>query len=131
VVATSGLTEQEIARIIAEAEKAQLSDADKKKRADVQNQLEGLIYTSERSLGEFGHMLSEVERDGIAGEIVAAKRAIETGAVADLTRSLGSLERAAQRIGEVMYAAVESEIAEEEAMRRLPQSFGAQTVPRK
>ena len=131
VVPTSGLTEVEIARIVAESESAREVDTEKRKRADVQNQLEGLIYTTERSLAEYGHMLQPTDKVAIEREVAGARDMVQSGSASDLQRSLGSLERAAQRIGEVMYAAVSSDVHDERLMDEVLEDTSRPNVPRK
>jgi molecular chaperone DnaK len=107
VVPTSGLTEAEVARIVAEAEAARASDEEKRTRADLLVQLEGLVYTTERSLGEFGQMLPATERDAVERELRTAKQVVggsDTASIDGLRQALSSLEKVAQRLGEAMYA---------------------------
>jgi molecular chaperone DnaK len=107
VVPTSGLTEPEIQRLIAEAEAAHDDDLRKRDLADVRLQLESLLYTTERALTEYGHVLGKLDRDAIIEEVRATKGVIE-GGDADLLRQMqGRLETAAQKIGEAMYAQVD------------------------
>jgi molecular chaperone DnaK len=110
VVPTSGLTEDEIGRLVAEAETARESDRQKRERADVVLQLEGLVYTTERSLGEFGHLLGALERDEIEKELRLAKElgGNDASTIEVLRQKLGTLEKAAQKIGEAMYAGLEA-----------------------
>ncbi|MFL5418487.1 MAG: molecular chaperone DnaK, partial [Myxococcales bacterium] len=53
IVASSGLTENEIQRMIAEAESNKSADKKKKELADVKNNADGLIYTTEKALEEY------------------------------------------------------------------------------
>jgi molecular chaperone DnaK len=104
VVPTSGLTESEIARIVGEADQARDSDARKREVADIKLQLESLLYTTERALAEYGHVLAQMERDALAAEVAATKSALHATAVEELRQMQGRLEQAAQKIGEAMYA---------------------------
>jgi molecular chaperone DnaK len=105
VVPTSGLSEDEIARLVAEADAARDSDAQRRQRADLLLQLEGLVYTTERSLGEFGHLLPAVDRQDIERELRTAKGAPEgSGTLDDIRGMLSTLEQVAQKIGEAMYS---------------------------
>jgi molecular chaperone DnaK len=104
VTPTSGLTEDEIARITAEAEAAKDADLRKRELADLRVQLESLLYTTERALSEYGHVLGQMEREAIVNEVATAKRAMEAGNAEDLRQAQGSLEQVAQKIGEAMYA---------------------------
>src|SRR5213076_1494845 len=57
IVASSGLTENEIQRMIAEAESNKSADKKKKELADVKNNADGLIYTTEKALEEYATLL--------------------------------------------------------------------------
>ena len=106
VVPTSGLTEDEIQRIISDADAQREADQARLKLADSRLQLESLLYTTERSLAEFGHVLSQLEREQVEQEVQAAKRVIEIAqAPNEIDEVRTRLEGAAQRIGEAMYAA--------------------------
>jgi molecular chaperone DnaK len=104
VTPTSGLTEDEIARITAEAEAAKDADLMKRELADLRIQLESLLYTTERAMTEYGHVLGQMEREAIVNEIASAKKAMNADNPDELRQAQGSLESVAQKIGEAMYA---------------------------
>jgi molecular chaperone DnaK len=107
VMPTSGLTEAEIGRIVAEAEAQKGADAHRKEAADLKLQLESLVYTTDRSLAEYGHVIGQMERDAIVAEVAAAKHLAASTNVEELRQALGRLEQVAQKIGEAMYAQAE------------------------
>jgi len=101
---TSGLTEQEIARLIAEAESQKGSDAQKREVAELRLTLESLVYTSERAVAEYGHVLAQSDREAITQEIAAAKELMDGTPTPDELRMMqGRVESVAQKIGEAMY----------------------------
>jgi molecular chaperone DnaK len=104
VVPTSGLTEAEISRLIAEAEQQKDSDVQKRELAELKLTLESLLYTTERALAEYGHVLGQADREAIQREIVATKDLLESRHLDELRMMQGRLETAAQKIGEAMYA---------------------------
>ena len=106
VVPTSGLTEEEI-----DAHHRRGRAAQRRRRArsasvaELKLQLETLLYTTERALAEYGHVLAQQEREAIASEIARRQSVMRVGTSADeLRRTLRRLERSAQKIGEAMYA---------------------------
>jgi molecular chaperone DnaK len=109
VVATSGLTEKEIARILAEAEAHKLVDVRKREVADLKLQLESLVYTTESSLTEYGHVVAQMEREAIVAEVTSSRRLLESADAEELRQALGRLEVVAQKIGEAMYAQVKDD----------------------
>jgi molecular chaperone DnaK len=104
VVPTSGLTEEEIARLVAEAEAQKEADQKKRELADLKLRLEALLYTSERALAEYGHLLGQMDREAVASEVTQSKKALEVGGHDELRQAQGRLEQVAQKIGEAMYA---------------------------
>jgi molecular chaperone DnaK len=104
VVSTSGLTESEIARITAEADAAKDADVRKREVADLKLQLEALLYTSERALAEYGHVLMQLDREAMVNELSTAKKAMDSNDPGELRQAQTGLETVAQKIGEAMYA---------------------------
>jgi molecular chaperone DnaK len=104
VVPTSGLSENDIGRIITEAEASADADARRRELADVRNQAESLLYTSERALAEFGEVLGEEERAALEEDLAECKRVIESGTLDEVRDTMARLEASAQRIGEILYA---------------------------
>ncbi|HEY2744225.1 MAG TPA: molecular chaperone DnaK [Polyangia bacterium] len=105
VTPTSGLTEGEIARLIAEAEAQKDSDVQKREVAELRLTLESLLYTSERAVAEYGHVLAQQDREAINKEVAAAKELMDGAPTPDELRMMqGRVEAVAQKIGEAMYA---------------------------
>jgi molecular chaperone DnaK len=103
VVPTSGLSEADIERIIAEAEASAAEDTDRRALAEVRNQAESLLYTSERALAEYGEILGDEERLALEEDLEDCKRVIESGTVDEVREVMTRLEASAQRIGEILY----------------------------
>jgi molecular chaperone DnaK len=104
VVPTSGLNEDEIHRLIAEAEQQKDADVHKRELAELKLTLESLLYTTERALAEYGHVLAQADREAIQSEVGATKDMLDSTNIDELRMMQGRLETAAQKIGEAMYA---------------------------
>jgi molecular chaperone DnaK len=105
VVPTSGLTENDIARLIADAEAQKDADVKKRELVEVKLTLEALLYTTERAVAEYGHVLGAQDREALNGEVAAAKELMESSANPDELRMMqGRVEAVAQKIGEAMYS---------------------------
>jgi molecular chaperone DnaK len=109
VVPTSGLSEDDIDRIVREAARSAADDRARRALADARNRAESLLYTSERALAEFGDVLPESERVLLEQDIAECKEILETGSVSEILEVLERLDASAQRIGEVIYGADEPE----------------------
>jgi molecular chaperone DnaK len=106
VRATSGLNEAEIQRIMEEAEVNKTLDTRRKEIQALRNRADGLIYTTERSLMEFGSYLTDEETQQIRRDMDRCRRALESDVLEQITLALQNLERSSQRIADVMYSEV-------------------------
>ncbi|MBI4511345.1 MAG: molecular chaperone DnaK, partial [Deltaproteobacteria bacterium] len=107
VVPTSGLTEEQIRGIIAEADSSRDLDVVRKELAELKISAESLLYSSERALAEFGSVLSDEDRAALEKDLSECKQlALSAGpeTIADVRAAVARLEASAQKIGELLYA---------------------------
>ncbi len=104
ITSSSGLSEDEIQRMIAEAEASRTGDASKRELAQVRANAEGLIYTAEKSLEEYGHVLSEQDRADIAAFLVELKRVLDGSDALLIREAIKRLETASHKMAEAMYS---------------------------
>ncbi|MFL5313405.1 MAG: molecular chaperone DnaK [Myxococcales bacterium] len=104
IVASSGLTEQEIQRMIAEAESNKSTDKKKKELADIKNNADGLIYTTEKALEEYSTLLPPKDMAEIRADLEALKTVYQTDDVAKIRASVQRLEGSAYRIADALYS---------------------------
>jgi molecular chaperone DnaK len=78
VTPTSGLSEEEIARFITEADQHRAEDVQKRDWADLHNNADTLIYGAERALEEFGAQLDPKARIAVQNEISSCRRLLES-----------------------------------------------------
>ncbi|HEY1098931.1 MAG TPA: molecular chaperone DnaK, partial [Myxococcota bacterium] len=104
ITSSSGLTEDEIQRMIADAEASRSGDAVKRELADVRGNAEGLIYTSEKSLEEYGHVLGDQDRQDITVFLEDLKKQIESSDVTAIKEAIKRLEAASHKMAEAMYS---------------------------
>jgi molecular chaperone DnaK len=104
ITASSGLSEAEIKKMVREAEEHAGEDKKKRELVEARNQLDSLIYTTEKTLGEHGGELDAAGKGEIESAIASAKKALE-GSDADAMRQAGEhLSRASHKLAEKMYA---------------------------
>jgi molecular chaperone DnaK len=101
---SSGLTEEEKRRMMAEAEKFAAEDAKKKELAEARNAAESLVYMSEKALKEAGDKISADDRKLIEDKIAAVKNAQGSEDVNVIKRATEELSAAVQKIGQAMYS---------------------------
>ena len=103
IIASSGLSEDEIDRMVKEAEVTKGDDARKKELADQRNMADGLVYTTEKSLEEYASMLSEEDVADIREDLEALKRVYESTDLDKIRAAIQRLEGSSHRIAEAMY----------------------------
>jgi len=107
IVASSGLTEAEIQRMIKEAEAHKNEDRHKKQLADVKNNADGLIYTTEKALEEYSTLLPQKDMDAIRSDLQALKAVVNSEDAAKIKAAVTQLEGSAYRIADALYASAD------------------------
>jgi molecular chaperone DnaK len=105
IVSNSGLTEAEIQKMVNDAQANIEGDKKKKELADLRNNAEGLIYTTEKSLEEYASLLPEKDREEIAVDLANLKKQLETNDVPKIGAAVKQLEGSAYRIADAIYNA--------------------------
>lgn len=105
IVASSGLTEQDIERIIGESEQYKASDDKRRELAELKNAAEALLYSSERAAVECRDLVPESIIHEVEMDVAALKQHIEEGDAIAIRDALETLELSAYKIAESMYGA--------------------------
>jgi len=104
IVASSGLTEQEIQKMIAEADSHKTADKKKKELADVKNSADGLIYTTEKALEEYSTLLPAKDMAEIRADLEALKAVVGSEELPKIKAAVQRLEGSAYRIADALYS---------------------------
>jgi molecular chaperone DnaK len=110
IVAGGGLTPDEIESMVSEAEEFRDQDSTRREVIEARNRLEGLIYSTKRSLDEFGEALDPEDREIIKEALDAAKDALESDEVSIIQDAQEDLTMAAQRLAEAIYGGLRDEM---------------------
>ncbi|NER11115.1 molecular chaperone DnaK [Muriicola jejuensis] len=105
IEASSGLTEEEIEKMKAEAEANAEADKKAKEKADKLNEADAMIFQTEKQLGEFGDKLSDDKKKPIESALEELKKAYETKDVEKITPALEKINEAWKVASEEMYKA--------------------------
>ncbi|MFN7143991.1 MAG: molecular chaperone DnaK [Myxococcota bacterium] len=105
IVSNSGLNDADIEQMIQDAEDFREEDHDRRAAAEARNRLDGLIYTTRRSLDEYGELLGAADARAIRDAVEHAERAIDSKNRNVILEAHENLAVAAQRIAESLYAA--------------------------
>ncbi len=103
ITASSGLSDEDIEKLVKEAELH--SDADKKKKdlVEAKNTADSMIYQTEKSMKEMGDKIDAETTKGIEDAITNLKAAIETEDVENITKLTEELTTASHKLAEEMY----------------------------
>ncbi|MRX64587.1 molecular chaperone DnaK [Maribacter luteus] len=105
IEASSGLTEEEIKKMKAEAEANAETDKKAKETADKLNEADGMIFQTEKQLAEFGDKLSDDKKKPIEEALEELKKAHESKDLAVITPALDKINEAWKVASEEMYKA--------------------------
>ncbi len=103
IESSSGLSEQEIDRMVKDAEEHAEEDARKRQEAELRNEADALVYGTEKSLKEYGDKLSAEDRQSIETAVEDLKKAIEGGNADEMKSKKEALEQVAQKMGQALY----------------------------
>ncbi|WP_437570671.1 molecular chaperone DnaK [Sorangium sp. So ce542] len=104
VTPTSGLTPDEVDRLVSEGERFKQTDALRRELAELRNQAETLVYTTEQALDGYSDLLDAELLGEVQAECSALRKLLDGGGDLDALRAAyARLEGAAFRIAESMY----------------------------
>ncbi|MCG3172783.1 MAG: Chaperone protein DnaK [Myxococcota bacterium] len=106
ITAQSGLSKNQIEQMISDSQKYADDDRRKREAADLRNSAHALVYTTEKSLEEYGGMVSEDIRQQISSELERMKTLLDdpNAALNDLKDAVAALEGVAHKIAEAVYS---------------------------
>jgi molecular chaperone DnaK len=108
----SGLSEEEVQRLVKDAE-AHADEAHRlRELAEARNAAETIAYATEKSLNEHRDKIDDAEAATIEGRVMELKQALEGADPAEITAKLQALQQAAQPLATAIYAQAESEDGE-------------------
>jgi molecular chaperone DnaK len=104
ITASSGLSKDEIEKMVKDAEAHSAEDKKKRELIEARNQADNLIYSTEKSLKDFGDKIDAAEKQKIEDGVAALKKAME-GSDADLLKKASDeLMQASHKLAEAVYA---------------------------
>ena len=103
IQASGGLSEDEIDKMVKEAEANAESDKKKRENIDAKNQADSMIHSAEKNLKEFGDKVSDQEKNAIENDIKNLKDAIASDDSEKIKSGLEALTQSSMKLGEAMY----------------------------
>lgn len=104
ITASSGLSKEEIDKMVRDAEVH--ADEDKKKRETIEarNQADSMVYSTEKSLKEFGDKIEATEKGNIENKLAELKKVMEGDDTEAIKKATEELAQSAHKLAEAMYA---------------------------
>jgi molecular chaperone DnaK len=100
---SGGLAEDEIQRLVKDADAHREEDKKRREQVEVRNHLDSLVYSQEKLLQENREKLGEAERRDVEEALEAAKKALESGDTEAMKHAEQRLTRSAHKMAEAIY----------------------------
>jgi molecular chaperone DnaK len=111
IKANSGLSEEEIQKMVKDAELYADEDRKLKELADARNQGDALVHSTKKALTEYGDKLDAGEKEKIEASIKDLEEVLKSNDKSGIDAKVAALSTAAQKLGEKMYADVQAQQA--------------------
>jgi molecular chaperone DnaK len=115
ITAPKKLGKEEIERMVKDAERFAAQDAKKKAEVETINYADNLVYTTEKSLRDYGDKISQQERAEIESSINDLKQAIKDKHLDRIKKLMGALTTASYKLAEAIYRQTRQKGKAEEA----------------
>ena len=117
ITANNTLSDEEIDKMMKEAEANKEADQKRKEEADVRNEAEQLIFMTEKSIKDLKEKVSNEDKEAAEEKIKALKEALEKGDIEEIKAKKDELQETAMQLGAKVYeeTAKANEAASEEA----------------
>ena len=104
ITASSGLSDEEIKKMVRDAEAH--ADEDRKRRDTIEarNQLDSLVYQTEKSLQDHGASVDPAERARVEEAVALAKKTLDSQDAETIREATNELSKASHKLAEAMYA---------------------------
>jgi len=107
IQASGGLSDEEIEKMVKDAETNKEADKKKRESVDVRNQADTLMHSTEKNLKEHGAKISDAEKKTIEDSSSSLKEALKGEDIEDIKKKTESLVQASMKLGEAIYKSQE------------------------
>ena len=108
IQASGGLSDEEIEKMVKDAEANKENDKKKREAVDVRNQADTLIHSTEKNLKEHGSKISDAEKKAIEDGSNELKESLKTEDIEDIKKKTEKLVQASMKLGEAIYKSQQS-----------------------
>jgi len=103
ITASTGMTEEEIKNMVKDAETHAEEDRKKKEEIEVRNQLDNLIYGTEKTLNDSRDKIGADDARSVESTLASAREAVNSGDVGRMKSSLEEVTKASHKLAETLY----------------------------
>ncbi|MFQ5519800.1 MAG: molecular chaperone DnaK [Candidatus Methylomirabilia bacterium] len=103
ITASSGLMKEEVERMVKEAEAHAAEDATRRQEIELKNQVDSLVYSTERTLREHGDKVPEADKKSIEEALAETREALKGSDLERIKRAQENLTRVSHKLAEIMY----------------------------
>jgi molecular chaperone DnaK len=103
IESSSGLSDDEIKRMVNEAEEHADEDKKARERIEARNEADSLVYSTEKSLNDYGDKISEDDRSKVNSAIEDLKKALESDDIDEIKAKSEALKQASYSLAEEVY----------------------------
>ncbi|HQH53214.1 MAG TPA: molecular chaperone DnaK, partial [Candidatus Hydrogenedentes bacterium] len=103
IESSSGLSDQDIERMVKDAEAHQQEDQQKKRRIETRNNADAMVYQCEKLLKESGDKVDAADRNAVEAAVDGVKKALEKDDTAAIESAMEALTQAQYRLSEALY----------------------------
>mgnify|MGYP001424934196 FL=1 len=107
IQASGGLSDEEIEKMVKDAEANKEEDKKKRESVDVRNQADTLLHSTEKNLKEHGAKVSDADKKAIEDASSALKESIKGTDTDDIKKKTETLVQASMKLGEAIYKSQE------------------------
>ncbi len=103
IQASGGLSNEEIEKMVKDAEANKEADKKKREAVDVRNQADTLIHSTEKNLKEHGSKISDAEKKAIEDASTSLKESLKGENIEEIKKKTETLVQASMKLGEAIY----------------------------
>lgn len=121
---SSGLKEEEIKNMVKDAEEHAAEDQKRKEDVEVRNRADTLVYTTEKTLKDYGDKVPVEEKEKVQQALEELKKAVESNNAEKMKSGSEALIQASHKLAEIMYA----EVAKQQQQQQQEQTKPSDTT---
>jgi molecular chaperone DnaK len=103
IESSSGLNQDDIKKMVKDAEAHAAEDRKERERVEARNEADNLIYTTDKSLRDYGAKVNDTDRKNIETAIAELRKVIDSQNTAEIKAKSEALKQAAYRLAEEVY----------------------------